>query len=491
MEGTPVHTSPATPANGPNTPPGRIARWMHPESRSRRLLWAALVYLVCTTTYAIVAGPERLVEHTQYNHYALLADAWLHGRQSLANGPPPYAQNNDFVDFNGKTYISFPPLPAMLMLPFVKLSGSAENFRDGQFVIWLAGLAPAFVFLVLEKLRRTGRSPRTEIQNVILALLYAFGTVYFFTAVEGTVWFAAMVVASAASALFVLFALDAERPVLAGAMIGCAYLSRPPVVWMALLFALEALRVSLREPPGPPEGVPGEPVPWTQRVRDALSRLDVAALARRYALFSLPILAALAFVAWTNWTRYGRPTPVYFDHVYLGVAWRARMARWGMLNYHYLAKNLGVSLTSLPWLPPPGGASTFGAPFKINEHGLALWFTTPLYLWLLWPRRFDGDGARKWLYVVVALSAALPAAMDLLYQNSGWRQFGYRFSNDYSVLLVVLLAVGARPMGKLFAGAAAWSLAWNLFGAITFDKGRFDRFYFRDGSQTIVYQPDS
>jgi hypothetical protein len=43
------------------------------------------------------------------------------------------------------------------MVPLVAASGSAENFRDGQFVIWLAGLAPALMFLVLEKLRRTGR----------------------------------------------------------------------------------------------------------------------------------------------------------------------------------------------------------------------------------------------------------------------------------------------------------------------------------------------
>ena len=91
---------------------------------------------------------------------------------------------------------------------------------------------------------------------------------------------------------------------------------------------------------------------------------------------------------------------------------------------------------------------------------------------------------------MTALSAALPAAMDLLYQNSGWRQFGYRFSNDYAVLLFVLLAVGARPMRALFATFAAWGVAWNVFGAATFDKARFDRFYFRDGSQTVVYQPD-
>ena len=149
-----------------------------------------------------------------------------------------------------------------------------------------------------------------------------------------------------------------------------------------------------------------------------------------------------------------------------------------------------VALTSLPWLPPKDAAGMFGSALKINEHGLALWFTTPLYFWLLWPKRFDGQPDRRWLYVVVALSAAIPAAMDLLYQNTGWRQFGYRFSNDYSVLLFILLAIGARPMRTLFAAAAAWSIAWNSLGAATFDKARFDRFYFRDGSQTVVYQPD-
>ena len=469
------------------TPPARLpwpARWTQPDTRSRRILLAAAVYILCTSAFAAIAGPDRLLQHTAFNHYALLADAWLHGHQNLPNGPPAYAQNNDFVEFGGKTYISFPPFPAMLMLPLVKLAGTAEDFRDGQFVIWLAGLAPAFLLLVLEKLRRTSRSSRTERQNVILSLLFAFGSVYFFTAVEGTVWFAAIVVAAGLQALYVLFALDAERPLLAGVMIGLAYLTRPPCCLAAPLFALEVLRVSA------PGGLPVSG-PWLTRVRDTASRLDLRGLARRYALFSVPVLVALAIVGWMNWTRYGRPTPIYFDHELLTVAWRGRMLKWGgMLSYHFFPKNLGISMTSLPWLPPKGEEAQFGAPFKINEHGLALWFTTPLYFWLLWPKRFDGEPDRKWLYTILAGSAALAAAMDLFYQNSGWRQFGYRFSNDYAVLLFVLLAIGARPMKGFFAAAAAWGVAWNLFGAATFDKGAFDRFYFRDGSQTIVYQPD-
>src|SRR5579863_1035564 len=122
------------------SPAAGWAGWIEPGSAARRALLALGVYFVAAGVFAAFAGRDRLSEHTSYNHYALLADAWIHHRQDLAHGPPPYAMNNDFAEFEGKTYISFPPFPAVLMVPFVKLAGSPENFRDGQFVIWLAAL---------------------------------------------------------------------------------------------------------------------------------------------------------------------------------------------------------------------------------------------------------------------------------------------------------------------------------------------------------------
>jgi hypothetical protein len=172
------------------------------------------------------------------------------------------------------------------------------------------------------------------------------------------------------------------------------------------------------------------------------------------------------------------------------------MQKWGLFGLHYLPKNLGVSLSILPWFPPKGTWCFEGAsadvctPFKINEHGLALWFTTPLYFWLLRPKREGWASPKAWLYVCVAVTAVLPITLDLLYQNSGWRQFGYRFSNDYALLLFVLLALGDRPMRWLFHAAALWGILWNTFGALTFDKREGDRFYFREGTQQVLYQPD-
>src|SRR5438105_12287060 len=142
-------------------------KWLEAETKRRRLLIALGIYAVVTITMAIVAGPERLGKHTPYNHYAQLADAWAHGHQDLYKGPAPYSQMNDFGRFppnspNAKWYITFPPFTAMLMFPFVALAGSPEEFQDGQFMIWLSGIAPAVLFLVLEKFRRKEVSPRSE-----------------------------------------------------------------------------------------------------------------------------------------------------------------------------------------------------------------------------------------------------------------------------------------------------------------------------------------
>jgi hypothetical protein len=455
-----------------DVPAGEPAQrsWLEPESRSRRILFALAIYVACLVVFALVAG-DRLRVHTPYNHFAHLADAWLHGRHDLRGGAPGYAGNNDFAVFEGKTHISFPPFPAILMAPIVALAGSPENFRDAQFVVWLAGIGPAVLFLVLEKLRRTGRSERSEKENLQLGLLFAFGTVYFFSAVQGTVWFAAHVVGVGLIALFVLCSLDAERPVLAGALLGCMFLTRVTTVLIGAFFVLEAIRASYIQKERcelPAEG------PWSERVRRTWEGLDRAALARRLALLAAPAAVALAFAAWLNFARYHDPRPWAFGHEYLTVGWQARIRRWGLFNVHFLPRNLGVMWASLPWNHAPGEAAAGRPPFTISGHGLALWFTTPLYLWLLRPAR------TTFLTWAAFLAALGPMATNLLYQNSGWFQFGYRFSNDYAVLLFVMLAVGVRRMGKVFWMAAVWAVAWNLLGAVSFERDAFGALYSHD-----------
>ena len=56
--------------------------------RQRALAVAASVYAVVTGVCVLFADPRTLSEHTPYNHFALLAEAWLNGRLDLGGAPP-------------------------------------------------------------------------------------------------------------------------------------------------------------------------------------------------------------------------------------------------------------------------------------------------------------------------------------------------------------------------------------------------------------------
>jgi hypothetical protein len=168
--------------------------------------------------------------------------------------------------------------------------------------------------------------------------------------------------------------------------------------------------------------------------------------------------------------------PFEVGYRFLRIRWAARIERWGLFSYHYLSKNLAVFLAALPWL------SSVSPFVRISRHGLALWVTTPNYLWVLWPKR---DRA---LLVALTVGAACAALIDLCYQNSGWVQFAYRFSLDYSAALVAMLALGGRRFGPGFYLLLVMACVVNTFGAITFD--RMPQFYDRDATQQVIFQPD-
>jgi hypothetical protein len=193
-------------------------------------------------------------------------------------------------------------------------------------------------------------------------------------------------------------------------------------------------------------------------------RMSGRRLAPQLLRFALPVIAFAAAGMIYNALRFHSPTE--FGHTYLDVRQQAQIEQWGLASYHYLARNLTVGFTLLPeWLGR--------APWiQISGHGLALWFTTPLVLFVLWPR--DKPPIHRALWITIAL-VALPS---LLYQNSGWVQFGYRFSLDYFVFLIMLVAVGGRPISALAKTLIAFAIIVNLFGAYTFDR---DWRYYRVG----------
>lgn len=437
-----------------------------PSQVPARRFWVPLgIFAVCACVYVALLG-DRLRGISENAHFVYLAQSFLHGQLEVVGNRPP--GTNDWAFYAGKWFVSFPPLPALIILPAVAIWGLAV--WDSLFWAILAGVGPALVYVLLRALREQGRSQRSAREDLVYTLLFAFGSVYFFVSVQGTVWFSAHVVAVPLIALYVLWAVGARRPLLAGSMLGLAFATRPSTMFLGVLFLIEALDSARTLPAAQ---APGELSAGARLVR-FVRGVDFRRVLPKLIWFAAPILAIGALLMAFNAARFD--DPFEFGHSHLRIRWSARIEKWGLANYHYLAKNLAVFLAALPWI------SAVSPYLKISRHGLALWVTTPQYLGVLWPRRSSVT------QIALALAAAGVALVDLCYQNSGWIQFGYRFSLDYSVLLLALLALGGRKQGLWFYVLLVFAIAVNLFGAITFD--RVPRFYDQDPTQQVIFQPD-
>lgn len=407
------------------------------------------------------------MRHSSDNHFVWLSDAFLHGRLALDRKPP---HDNDWARVETVTlkdggtlqgitlrtapdrfrtlhgdivelpaanvarrdyryYVSFPPLPALLMSPFVAIWRFGTN--DVLFTLLLAALNPLLIYCVLRRL--APRSGRQESENLWLTALFGFGTVLYYASVVGQVWYTAHVVGCLLTCLYLLAAIDANAPFVAGFCVGLGFITRTPLLFLFPFFLFESWR--------------------TFR--------GLGDLCRRVAMFFAPIVAIGLLMAWINVLRFG--DPFEFGHTYLNIKWTERIQRWGLFNVHFLARNLSAALALLPRFYSQ-------APFvKVSWHGMSLLLTTPAFLYLLWPKRKDAMHGPLWL------TSAAVAIPSLLYQNSGWVQFGYRFSLDWTPLWIVLLALGGRPVSPLMKAAIVWGIGVNLFGAITF--GRYGVFY--------------
>ena len=433
-------------------------------------LYAAL-FAIGLLVYGALAG-RRLAHQSTAPQFVYQADAWLHGHVTIA---PPLVDNDwarvetvtlddgstvrgrrmvtrpDFLTTRGaelplsrirssvrvQWYVSFPPLPSLLMLPSAAIAGRAGN--DVIPTLLCAALILPLALLALRRLAAAGLSARTTREDLWLVALLAFGSVLMFSAVQGQVWYTAQVLGVVLALVYAWASIEAAHPLAAGVALGAAALTRTAMAFMFPLFLFEAWRVT---------------------------RPDRRAFVRRVAIFAAPIVAfAIAGMIY-NAVRFD--SPLEFGHRFLDVRQQSNIEVWGLASYHYLERNLAVAFTLLPeWVGRPPW-------IQIGGHGLALWVTTPALVLLLWPR------TRPPLHRVLWLTVVLVALPSLLYMNTGWVQFGYRFSLDYMVFLVLLLAIGGRPLDRVAKTLIVLGIAINLFGAITF--GRAWQYYRVNGN---------
>ncbi|HJZ85970.1 MAG TPA: glycosyltransferase 87 family protein [Polyangia bacterium] len=429
--------------------------WLH-RNRSGLVVYGVALLVYCG------ASNRRLLHPSRANHYVYLAYSMLHGRLSLDRNPPTdddWARIETLTLKDGRTvrgqfaagsattflttsrqtieipadqisgrksewYVSFPPFPAVLMLPVVALGGLRTN--DVIFTIFFSALVPALLLGLLRTLRERGLSRRTEREDLWLVALFGVGSVFFFSAVRGEVWYTAHVIACLLVIGYAWCALEARRPFWAGVCLALGVATRSlPLLMLFPFFLLEVRRCRRAE--------------WL----------------RVCVQFAVPAAAIGLVLAVFNAIRFGSPFEI--GHSYLVIRWAGRIQHWGLINYHFLSRNLAAAFTLVPKF-------INRRPYvQTSRDGLSLLITTPALLYLLWPREKPPVHRALWLTVLAV------SVVSFMYHSDGYVQFGYRYSLDYMVFLVMLLALGGRPQTRTFRALTVFGILVNLFGALTFE----------------------
>jgi hypothetical protein len=399
------------------------------------------LFLLSLVAYVASSG-HMLWRQSRAPHFAYQADAFLRGQLSLALPPPNL---NDWVLSNGRWYVSFPPFPAVLMAPFVAVWGF--TFNEVLFTLVFGALNVPLLYALLRRLAASGEEGadggRPAAEHVAHALVFGFGTLAWYCAIRGEVWFTAHTIGVTLTLLYLHAAHRARRPLLAGIALACAAATRTPLTFAAVFFVLEALGGSGRLGPT-----------FRARLRDPACPRDAF---RRVALFVLPLVLVGAAVAWMNAARFGNPLEFGHRLLYDNQA-NARIEEYGLFHYHFLARNLHDALARLPEVRLH--------PLRIgfSGEGMSVFVTTPLFVLLLRPRQWSRLHAPLWI------TTAAVAVPGFLYQNSGWYQFGYRFSLDYTAYLLLLLSLGRNPLTRVWWVLAVAGVAMNGWGAAVFNR---------------------
>ncbi len=489
-------------------PPDDAGSRLEPLAARATLATGLAIVLVMLLVYA-VSNPIR---RNTYNHFVWQASAWLEGQASIRY--PVHASDrlgaaNDYfqdvlvvVDAEGhatgRAFIPFPPLPAVVLLPFVAVFGLATN--AALIAMVLGALVVGLAYWVI------GRLPVRPSVRLATTLAFGVGTVFWYAAQAGSTWYFAHVVAVGSTLLAIAIALDGDPDALAAS----AHddwedpADREGVGAIGAAGTASASASTRGESGASRSGRPAwivAALPLDRRQVLAGFLLGLAATARLTVAFGLPFLvlvgsgrtwqrrglsavvgaaipiAALLLYDLVSTGHFFHPAYEYLYRVETGIYPRLfpyldYHADWAIEDPRYIPQNLALMLAGLPEILPrcdaAGAVRGFfdeACPYiRPRADGMSLLLVSPILLVGLPALRGWGKGR---LVTGAALSIALIAIVNLMHFSQGWVQFGYRFSNDFIPFALLLLALGMERLG----GVRWWvalllivSILVNLWG---------------------------
>jgi len=372
-----------------------------------------------------------------YNSYALQAQAWLQGQLDLSANHP----HLEIAIFEGRYYISFPPFPSVIMLPFAALFGARTP--DNLIALGFALLSATYAYrLALHLLKDPCKA-------AFLTFFICAGSNTLHISSWGAVWYIAqnMAFAFTMMALYYAVANGRRHGMVSLFCLACAMGCRPfNMVYVPLLFLLLYKQWAENEP-----------------------QTSFLRFAKWLMLASLPAIGLGAFYMLLNFLRFG--SIFEFGHNYLPEFTSSPL---GQFHLSYVAHNWRSIFVRLPSIAANGSLN-----FPMFD-GVAFWLVSPIVLVYavytaasLLPRNTQ-QKSKADIAIVLAIPALALTQIFLtaMHKTLGGHHFGNRYTVDclpffYLGLLYALDRVKHQTLA-LCAPPALFGYAVNLYGSILF-----------------------
>lgn len=336
-----------------------------------------------------------------YDHYLYLTRSLIQGRVDIPNLPPFY---HDKLEFGGKIYIPFPPGASFILIPFVFFK---ENITQQQISILIGAIDVTLIYLLL--LNFTSKR-----NSLLLSVFFGFGTSFFWSAVVGTTWFFAHIVAIFFLIISLLFYFK-QKHFWSGIFFALSALTRIPMIMAGIFYLLQLVKNKYK-----------------------------------FLIFLSGAFIFIPIFFYYNFLRFGNIFETGYEKVYLQYSGQkvSILKNFGYFDY----RNIPLHLYTFLVMPP-------NKDLKPSPYGMGILFTSPILLIALKPKFKKGIELKA---ITAALFCAIPS---FLHYAQGWVQFGYRFILDFIVFLMIILALRFK-LSKFNLFLILISVVVNFWGVL-------------------------
>ncbi len=145
------------------------------------------------------ACDSSIIGASNWNSYEIQADSWLKGRLDIDN-----RTYLELAIFQEKYYVSFPPFPSVVMLPFIAILGLG-NVPNNLIMFVVATMTVILAYRILRKFETS------EVNSILISLSMVAGSSILALSLNGGVWFVAQLFNLFLCTLAVKYLLEGKK----------------------------------------------------------------------------------------------------------------------------------------------------------------------------------------------------------------------------------------------------------------------------------------